>query len=164
MALRIHLLCPARFPSQSTKPQSNRVPSMYTLKNQSKFQKLSCSNNDNMSGLELSLDFATEVGKMNTQMLQKEEALKKSRELLFVELCNYTGLRSEEMNKKWKKCSEEEKWVLIKSFVLEWGSHFHPLSARSAKELVDEYLVENTSEFTSSTSFFPGLRKLMGFS
>lgn len=100
---------------------------------------------------------------MNTQMIQKEEALKKSKELLFVEFCNYTGLKSEEMKKKWKKFSEEEQWVLIKSFVLEWGAHFHPLSARSVKELVDEYLVENTSDFNSS-SFFPGLKKLMGFS
>lgn len=116
-----------------------------------------------MSDLELAVDFATEVGKMNTQMLQKEEALKKSKELLFVEFCNYTGLKSEEMKKKWKKFSEEEKWDLIKSFVLEWGAHFHPLSARSVKGLVDEYLVENTPHFTSS-SFFPGLKKLMGFS
>lgn len=75
---------------------------------------------------------------MNTQMIQKEEALKKSKELLFVEFCHYTGLKSEEMKKKWKKFSEEEQWDLVKSFVLEWGAHFHPLSARSVKELVDD--------------------------
>ncbi|KAJ8529956.1 hypothetical protein K7X08_036791 [Anisodus acutangulus] len=97
-------------------------------------------------------DFATEVGKLNTQMLQKEEALKKSKELLFVEFCNYTGFKSDEMKKKF---SEEEKWVLIKSFVIEWSAHFHPLSV---KELVDEYLVDSTS-----SSFFPGLKKWMGF-
>ncbi|KAJ8572467.1 hypothetical protein K7X08_008978 [Anisodus acutangulus] len=162
MALRIHILYPNRFPSQSAKFNTNWIPSMYTLKNSPKFQKISCTNND-MSDLELALDFATEVGKMNTQMLQKEEALKKSKELLFVEFCNYTGLKSEEMKKKWKKLSDEEKGVMIKSFVIEWGTHFHPLSARSVKELVDEYLVENTPDSTSS-SFFPGLKKWMGFS
>ncbi|XP_016506413.2 uncharacterized protein LOC107824183 [Nicotiana tabacum] len=116
-----------------------------------------------MSDLELALDLATEVDKINTQMLQKQEALKKSRELLYLEFCNYTGLKSEEMKKKWKRLSEEEKWVLVKGFVLEWAAHFHPLSARSVKDLVDEYLVENTPESTSS-AFFPGLKKLMGFS
>lgn len=44
-------------------------------------------------------------------MLQKEGALKKSKELLFVEFYNYTGLKSEEMK---KKCSDEDKWVLVK--------------------------------------------------
>ncbi|XP_015055040.1 uncharacterized protein LOC107001529 [Solanum pennellii] len=166
MALTIHLLYPNRFPSQFTNSQTNLVPSMYTFKNHPKFHKVSCTNNDDddMNDIDLASDFATEVGKMNTQMIQKEEALKKSKELLFVEFCNYTGLKSEEMKKKWKKFSEEEQWDLVKSFVLEWGAHFHPLSARSVKELVDEYLVENISEFNSSSSFFPGLKKLMGFS
>ncbi|OIT27705.1 PREDICTED: uncharacterized protein LOC109213584 [Nicotiana attenuata] len=163
MALRIHLLYPNYFPSQSTNTQINWVPSIYTLKNPLKFPKISCTNNNDMSDLELALDFATEVDKINTQMLQKQEALKKSRELLYLEFCNYTGLKSEEMKKKWKRLSEEEKWALVKGFVLEWAAHFHPLSARSVKDLVDEYLVENTPESTSS-AFFPGLKKLMGFS
>ncbi|KAF3676865.1 putative protein RMD5 -like protein A-like [Capsicum annuum] len=161
MALRIHLFCPNAFPSQSPNFKTCWIPSM---KDPPKFQKLCCTNNQDMSDSKLALDFATEVGKMNTHVLQKTEALKKSKKLLFMEFCNYNGLKSEEMKMKWKKISEEEKWVLIKSFVVEWGAHFHPLSARSVKELVDEYLVENTTEFTSSsTSFFPGLKKLMGF-
>ncbi|XP_060169272.1 uncharacterized protein LOC132600196 [Lycium barbarum] len=162
MALRVHILYPNRVPSQSTNSKTNWIP---TFKNQPKFLKVSCTNNDDMSDLELALDFATEVGKMNTQILLKHEALKKSKELLFVDFCNYTGFKSDEMKKKWKKFSDEEKWVMIKSFVLEWSAHFHPLSARSVKELVDEYLVENTTHSSSSSSsFFPALKKLMGFS
>lgn len=93
--------------------------------------------------------------------------MKKSREILFTELCQHMGMRDNEVKKKWKKMNEDDKWVLVKGFVLEWGVNFHPLSAKSVKELVDEYLVEdNTSPSDSSSGpmLFPNLKKIMGFS
>jgi hypothetical protein len=55
---------------------------------------------------------------------------------------------------------------LVKGFVSEWSMNFHPLSARSVKEMVEEYLQEdNPSAAKSSPSvLFPGLKRIMGFS
>ncbi|CAB4289919.1 unnamed protein product [Prunus armeniaca] len=102
---------------------------------------------------------------MNTLFMQREEAMKKSRELLFTELCQYLNSKSEEVKKKWRKMEEEDKWVLIKAFVSEWGVNFHPLSAKSVKELVEEHLhEENPHAKSSASAFFPGLKRMMGFS
>ena len=49
------------------------------------------------------------------------------------------GSKVEEAGKKWRKLSEDEKWAVVNGFVSEWSDNFHPLSARSVKELVDEY-------------------------
>ena len=124
--------------------------------------KLSCSKR--ISDSELALDLASEVEKINTQLVQREEAMKKSRELLFTELCQYMGLKEDEMMKKWKGMIEDDKWVLVKGFVSEWSVNFHPLSARSVKDMVEEHLVENTPSMNSYPSLlFPNLKKLMGF-
>lgn len=92
--------------------------------------------------------------------------MKKSKELLFTELCQYLGLKEEEVKKKWRKMDEEEKWGLVRGFVSEWSVNFHPLSSRSVKEMVEEYLQdENPSSAASCPpSLFPELKKLMGFS
>lgn len=106
---------------------------------------------------------------MNSVMLQRREAMEKSRELLFRELCGYLNLEAEEVKKRWKKMDEEEKRGLVKGFVSEWGVNFHPLSARSVKELVEEYLRDgeqnpSPKSSSSSSSLFPTLKKMMGFS
>lgn len=103
---------------------------------------------------------------MNSVLGQREEAMEKSREMLFGELCEYVNLKAEEVKKRWGKMEEEEKWVLVKGFVSEWGSNFHPLSARSVKELVEEYLHEQdpSPNSSSSSALFPSLKKIMGFS
>lgn len=68
------------------------------------------------------------------------------------------------------KMEEEEKWVLVKGFVSDWGANFHPLSARSVKELIEEHLHgeeeerENGSSKSSSSSLFPSLKKMLWFS
>ncbi|KAK2990932.1 hypothetical protein RJ640_000211 [Escallonia rubra] len=55
--------------------------------------------------------------------------------------------------KKWKKLDEDSKWVLAKEFVSEWGANFHPLSAKSVKEMVDEHLIgDNPSPILSPAS------------
>ncbi|KAH7833693.1 hypothetical protein Vadar_008803 [Vaccinium darrowii] len=87
---------------------------------------------------------AKEVEKINTQLAQREEAMKKSRHLLFSELSKYLGLGPEELKERLKEMKDEDKWVLVKGFVSEWGEDFHPLSARSVKEMVEEHLVEDT--------------------
>ncbi|GAV65104.1 hypothetical protein CFOL_v3_08619 [Cephalotus follicularis] len=170
MALRIHLFstdplpqplklqtCPLPYPS-TTITNTN----FFTTKTQIIQTQISCRNNI-LSDAVLASDLATEVARMNTQLVQREEAMKKSRELLFTEFCHYLALEQEEVKRKWKGMDEEEKWVLVKGFVSEWGVGFHPLSARSVKEMVDEYLHEN--KLSPPTSFlFPGLKSIMGFS
>lgn len=88
--------------------------------------------------------------------------MKKSKELLFTELCRYLAMEKEEVNRKWRKLDQEEKWVLVKGFVNEWGVNFHPLSARSVKQMIEEYLIEEKP--SSNSSLFPGLKRMMGFS
>lgn len=91
--------------------------------------------------------------------------MKKSKELLFTELCQYLALKGEEVKKKWRKMDEEEKLGLVKGFVTEWSVNFHPLSARSVKEMVEEYLQEDNPSATSSPSLlYTGLQRIMGFS
>ncbi|XP_062177595.1 uncharacterized protein LOC133882432 [Alnus glutinosa] len=125
--------------------------------------RISCVNK--ISDAELSSNLASEVAKINTHLAQREEAMKKSKELLFTELCHYLALQGDEAKKKWRKMDEEERLVLVKGFVTEWSANFHPLSARSVKEMVEEYLQEENPSSTSSPSLlFPGLQRIMGFS
>ncbi|XP_031278951.1 uncharacterized protein LOC116143148 [Pistacia vera] len=151
MALRINFLPPNTIPkSQNFQPQLAKP----------KIQML-CTKN-NLSDAELASDLATEVAKMNTHLVQKEEAMKKSKELLFTEFCQYLGLKEEDARKKWRKIKEEEKWDLVEGFVSEWSVNFHPLSARSVKELLQEYLHQvEEKPFTSSGNVF---KRILGFS
>ncbi|KAJ0010351.1 hypothetical protein Pint_33518 [Pistacia integerrima] len=151
MALRINFLLPNTIPkSQNFQPQLAKP----------KIQML-CTKN-NLSDAELASDLATEVAKMNTHLVQKEEAMKKSKELLFTEFCQYLGLKEEDARKKWRKIKEEEKWDLVKGFVSEWSVNFHPLSARSVKEMLQEYLHQvEEKPFTSSGNVF---KRILGFS
>jgi len=92
--------------------------------------------------------------------------MKKSRHLLFSELSKYLGLGPEELKERLKEMKEEDKWVLVKGFVSEWGEDFHPLSARSVKEMVEEHLAEDNPPpppVSSSSFLFPGLKKMIGF-
>ncbi|KAI8532507.1 hypothetical protein RHMOL_Rhmol11G0219700 [Rhododendron molle] len=107
-----------------------------------------------------------EVEKINTQLAQREEAMKKSRNLLFSELSKYLGLRPEELKMRLREMEEEDKWVLVRGFVSEWGVDFHPLSARSVKEMVEEHLAEDNPPqppVASTPDFLPGLKKMIGF-
>ncbi|XP_022149245.1 uncharacterized protein LOC111017712 [Momordica charantia] len=116
-----------------------------------------------LSDAELASDLATEVAKMSTNLIQREEAMKKSKEFLFTELCGFLGLKSEETKKSWKKMDEEAKLALVKEFVTEWGFNFQPLSPRSVKELVEEYVNgENISAISSAPSLIPSLKRIMG--
>ncbi|KAI4296477.1 hypothetical protein L6164_036433 [Bauhinia variegata] len=125
--------------------------------------RISC--NNGLSDAALSSELASKVAKMKTNLLQTEEAMKKSIALLFGEFCEYLDLKEDEMKHKWKRMDEEEKWVLVKGFVAEWGANFHPLSEKSAKEMVEEYLREERSSANSPPSrLFPGLGRMMGLS
>lgn len=170
MALRTHHLNPQFPPLQPLKLHSRPFPSLTFLGNRAK-TLIKCS--DESSGnSELASNLAKEVSKMNTLVGQRAEAMEKSRELLFKELCQYLSMDSNEVLKQWRKMEEEEKWVLVKGFVSDWGVNFHPLSARSVKELVEEYLDEiehenassSSSSKSSPSSLIPTLKKMMGFS
>lgn len=128
-------------------------------------RRVSCASADRRSDSELALDLAAEVGRVKARAFRKQEALRKSKEMLFMELCGYMGCNSEEAKKRLGRTGEEERFVLIKGFVEDWALRFHPLSARSVMQLVDEYLAENSSSSSSSLSsprLFPILRKLLG--
>ncbi|XP_059654631.1 uncharacterized protein LOC132301390 [Cornus florida] len=160
MALRVHILTP-EIPSQTLKSQTHHPFPSTTLQTHTPKIQISCANS--VSDAELASDLATEIEKMSTHLVQREEAMKKSRQILFTELCQYMGSNSEEVKTTWKKMSEEDKWVLAKGFVSDWGVNFHPLSARSVKDMVEEHLVEDNPSLSSSL-FFPNLKKMMGFS
>lgn len=93
--------------------------------------------------------------------------MRKSRRILFRELCEYLGLKEDEARENWSKMGEDEKLVLVKGFVAEWGSCFHPLSARSTKQMVEEYLnappLNSPHSDTSSSALFPGFKRIIGF-
>ncbi|XP_022922671.1 uncharacterized protein LOC111430603 [Cucurbita moschata] len=116
------------------------------------------------SDADLASDLAMEVAKINTNLIQGEEAMTKSREILFTELCGFLGLKSEETKRCWKKMDEEAKLTLIKEFVSEWGFNFQPLSPRSAKEMVEEYVIngENSPAISSASSLISSLKKSIG--
>ncbi|EOX97312.1 hypothetical protein QUC31_015752 [Theobroma cacao] len=159
MAIRIDLLPPKSL--QQPRKILNHPFSTTTLitNRPNKTHNIPCAKR-NLSDTALALDLAVTVEKINTHLEQKEKAMKQSREFLFTELCQYLSLKEEEVNKKWRKMKEEEKWVLVKGFVNNWGVNFHPLSVRSVVEMVDEYLQDEKS----SSGMFPGLKRMLGFS
>uniref|UniRef100_A0A2C9VII9 DUF7026 domain-containing protein n=1 Tax=Manihot esculenta TaxID=3983 RepID=A0A2C9VII9_MANES len=119
MASRIQLLCLNAL-SQLLKSQPYLFPTAthftYTIKTQ-----IPCTSTS-ISDVDLASDWL--------KKLQREEAMKKSKELLFTELCQHLAMAREELRRQRSKLHQEEKWVLIKGFVNEWGFNFHPLSAR----------------------------------
>lgn len=166
--VHIHLIVPKTQTLRFTKFHNN--PSLYSYKTL-KSHKISCSNsNPNINNMELEMGLAIEIEKMKTQMLQTQEAMKKSRNLLYAELCLYLGLGKEDLKRKWEKMEENDKLVLVQEFVSDWGINFHPLSVKSVKELVDQNLFHDndnddnlSQDSLSSSVLFSGLKKLMGF-
>lgn len=119
-----------------------------------------------ISDAALASKLAAKVSNMNARAVQAEEAMRKSRKLLFRQLSDYLGLKEDEAKLKWSNMGEDEKWVLVKSFVADWGAHFHPLSARFTKEMVEEYLQQpqaNPSPLSSSSLLFPSFKRIIGF-
>ncbi|KAF9608587.1 hypothetical protein IFM89_010019 [Coptis chinensis] len=156
MALRAPLFSPNFIP----KSQTHSFPSRPFSVN---FNfKLSCKNDNSISDAEL----AAEMAKIKTQLVQKEEAMKKSKEILLNEFCKYLGLETEVVKDKWGKMDGIEKMVWAKGFVNDWGEAFHPLSSKSVLEMVDECLVEEKEDpsTVSSTSFnLDSIKKMIGF-
>ncbi|KAK6945886.1 hypothetical protein RJ641_013430 [Dillenia turbinata] len=143
MSIRVNLFI-FNFISQNPKSPNYTYPSALSFSpNPGKTQKIGCKKR--VTDAELASDLASEVKKMNIHIEERQEAMKKSREMLFSELCNYLSLRDNEVKKKWRKLGDEEKLVLVRGFVSDWGLQFHPLSAKSVKELVDQHLIEEKS-------------------
>ncbi|KAK4762053.1 hypothetical protein SAY87_029937 [Trapa incisa] len=111
------------------------------------------------SDADLAWELAAEVVKLNTHKAENQEAMRKSKEVLFSEICRTVALEEGEMRKKWKRMGEEERRGLVEEFLGNWGQRFHPLSARSVKEMVEEYV----SEEDDHSSLFLGLKRWMGF-
>ncbi|CAN1284631.1 hypothetical protein LINPERPRIM_LOCUS18683 [Linum perenne] len=176
MALRVHqyhpnlLFQPAKIQTCPI-PKANQIPS-------SRPRILILRASTKKSGGEksnLASEFATEVSRMNTHVTQRADAMNKSRQILFCELCKFLDLEEDKMQIRWEEMDQEEKSVLVKGFVDEWGANFHPLSARSVEELIQEHIQEkkkmmnkkkkkkSSSGELSSSPFFPGLSRLMGF-
>ncbi|KAL8554848.1 hypothetical protein ACS0TY_002867 [Phlomoides rotata] len=163
MGLRIHTLPPNLLP----KFQFHPFPAPLKIANPPRTLAISCSKEkENFSDEILAVELSLQMKKLKSDAVQREEALKKSRELLFTEVSNFTGLKSEDLKKKWRRMNEEERLVLVRGFVAEWSAHFHPLSARSVKEMVEQYVQGQSHEFSDSLSgkFFSDFTKLLGFS
>lgn len=157
MALRMHLLSP-KTPQQPPKFHTNPFPSITHFTSRPRTQFIPCTKK-RISDAQL----ASDLSKMSTLFAQREEAMNKSRELLFTELCQYLDSKAEEVKNKWRKLDEDEKWALVKDFLSEWSVNFHPLSAKSVKELVEEHLHQQNPP-AKSPVLFPGLKRMMGFS
>ncbi|OIV91600.1 hypothetical protein TanjilG_09012 [Lupinus angustifolius] len=157
MALKFHLI--------STNFSS--ISSTTHLFNHKPFTRISCTNKNSISDSALSSDLSARVTRMNTHLVQAEDAMRKSRELLFKELCNYLGVKEDEGRHKWKNFDEEEKWVCVNGFIQEWGQHFQPLSVKSTKEMVEEYLRQGKlnppPKWVPSSVPVPGLDGIIGF-
>ncbi|TKY71549.1 hypothetical protein E2542_SST00281 [Spatholobus suberectus] len=128
--------------------------------------RISCAAGDgSISDAALASELAAKAARINAHLLKAEEAMRKSRKLLFGELCEYMGLNEDEAQQKWSKMPEDEKWVLVKGFLAEWGAHFHPLSARSTKEMLEEYMRQGNAPPKPPTSsfLFSGLNRIIGF-
>ncbi|RWR97098.1 hypothetical protein CKAN_02651200 [Cinnamomum micranthum f. kanehirae] len=176
MAIRASLFTPQILPKQLKSPkQPNPVTPLFLLQNRNRARKshLCFSSSSSSSNRpidadlppELSSELASEVARIKGSLLQREKAMKKSRETLFVDLCQYLGLGAEEAKKRWREMGEEERLECLRMFVADWGLSFHPLSLKSVKEMVDEHLAEETPPPTSASSFsFPDFRRMMNFS
>ncbi|KAK7246677.1 hypothetical protein RIF29_41547 [Crotalaria pallida] len=140
--------------------------------------RISCTNKNNNNNIRddtaaLASEFSARVTRMNSHLMQAEDAMRKSRELLFREFSDYMGLKEDEARNKWSNLDEEERWGLVKGFVEEWGQHFQPLSVKSTKEMVEEYLRQGKlnppPKFppppppSSSSVPLPGLDGIIGF-
>ncbi|KAM7470567.1 hypothetical protein LguiA_008750 [Lonicera macranthoides] len=141
MALRIHLL-PSILPSQPLKfhPYPSLPTPLFTSTPKTLISLCAKKTKDS----DLASDLAKKLQKIKTQFVRREEAMKKSRELLVNDLCQHLGFKTEELKKKWGNLSEDDKCGLIKGFVEEWGVNFHPLSAKSVKEMIDKQLGEES--------------------
>ncbi|CAM8945002.1 hypothetical protein QQ045_012576 [Rhodiola kirilowii] len=131
-----------------------------------KTRRIYCRNSINDA--DLSLQFAVQVVKIKLKKKQREEAIVKSRKILFAEMTEYLGFSEDEMKTRWKLMEEIDKWVVVEGFLSEWGDNFHPLSAKSVKQMVEEHLdFENSvpepeQSSTSPSSIFQGLKKMIG--
>ncbi|KVI08546.1 hypothetical protein Ccrd_013085 [Cynara cardunculus var. scolymus] len=121
--IRVHLhlnLLPPHHLLQFTKFQTH--PFLHCPNTPPKLQ-ISCSssssnsNSSSIVDIELVMDLATEIEKMNAQTVQTQEAMKASRKLLYAELGLYLGLGKEELRRKWEKMEQDEKWILAEEFV-----------------------------------------------
>ncbi|KAL2342025.1 hypothetical protein Fmac_009965 [Flemingia macrophylla] len=139
-----------------------------TLSSHKLARRISCTTGDGgvLSDAALASELAVKAARINAHMLKAEEAMRKSRKLLFVELCEHMGLNEDEAQQKWTKMAEDEKWALVKGFLAEWGAHFHPLSARSTKDMLEEYIKQRNApppKSPSSSFLFSGLNRIIGF-
>ncbi|KAL5787890.1 hypothetical protein ACOSP7_004839 [Xanthoceras sorbifolium] len=153
LSLKIHLLSLNTLSGQSLKFQSNP--------NRPRTQIL-CSRSSSSISISDS-ELASDLAKINTHLLHKEEAMKKSKYLLFTELCQFLDLKEDQVKKKWSKFDEDEKWDLVKGFVSVWSVHFHPLSPRSVKQMIEEYLREQNQHPSSSPTSAPASLLFSGF-
>ncbi|XP_043709025.1 uncharacterized protein LOC122658178 [Telopea speciosissima] len=165
MAFRAPFFYPQILPQPHKLPVPHfPFPSITLLNDSVKRGKIMIPRAKGIGDAELAAELAEGVARRNSHSVTRKEAMKKSRQLLFEELCNYLKLTAEEVKKRWRKVEEEEKMSVVQGFVSEWGVAFHPLSSRSVKEMVEEHLAdeENPSPISDNSFIFPGLRRIMG--
>jgi len=133
------------------------IPMFFTLSTNPKPKppRISCTKNNNNNDASLASEFAEKASVINVRAKQADEAMRKSRKIVFKELSEYLELNEEDAKLKWKKMGEDEKWVLVNGFVKELGQFFHPLSEKATKELVEEYLLQENQLPEASQISYP---------
>ncbi|KAL9244772.1 hypothetical protein vseg_018500 [Gypsophila vaccaria] len=144
-------LSPKIFPNYISNP--NYLPSISkTHKN------IICSTSKNprkppkiISDAQLSSEFAAQVLKLNTQIEEKQMAISKSKRMLFDDFSHFLGIGYDEVKIRWMRLNPDEKLGLVNGFVSQWGLNFHPLSTKSIRDLIDEFVVNDLREIKESS-------------
>ncbi|KAK3414057.1 hypothetical protein EUGRSUZ_I02564 [Eucalyptus grandis] len=159
MALRIHALPLHALP----RPPKYRLRPLRFDPRKSLPASVSCRAKGPTGDAEIASALAEEVARVHAQKKQKDEALGKGRALLFAELCGYFSLGENELRRRWERMEDGERRDMAAEFVSNWSADFHPLSARSVVEMVEEHLrQEKKPSFSNDSAFFPSLKRLMG--
>ncbi|KAL7157029.1 hypothetical protein ABFS83_02G049900 [Erythranthe nasuta] len=158
---------PPNFHKQHSFPISTTLAAKPICSRRTLKIKITCSKEkeENLTDETLAAEIGVEIEKLKSRAVQREEALKKSRELLFAEMCGFVGLKSDDLKKKWRRMNEEERFDLAKGFVGGWSAQFHPLSPKSVQEMVELHLLDESfdSDSNSSANLFPDFAKFLGF-
>ncbi|XP_039158554.1 uncharacterized protein LOC120288557 [Eucalyptus grandis] len=159
MALRIHVLPLHALPRP---PKSRLLPLRFDPRKPLP-ASVSCRAKRPTGDADIASALAEEVARVHAQKKQKDEALGKGRALLFAEFCGYFSLREDELRRRWERMENGERRNMAAEFVSNWSADFHPLSARSVVEMVEEHLRrEKKPSFSDDSAFFPSLKRLMG--
>ncbi|ERN14311.1 uncharacterized protein LOC18442567 [Amborella trichopoda] len=135
---------------------SLKNPNLFLSTKRTRIPSLLVHSKSSNGDADIAAELRAQAMKAKANGLQRENAMKKSRELLLMALCDHTGMaNSSEMARRWRALRETEKWDCLRGFVDEWGEAFSPLSLRSMRAMIEEHLEQEASSMPSSSSSPP---------